>query len=133
MTDDLIIDDLRDFLHDAEADAMGRAADVFSDSGLMREVASSEIDLIDKLQVLIEHDEQTRRFVQYWRDLVGSVPADEFPRRQGLSLPTQAPLVRFTLGQPSLDAPVTLWDALVRHDLIRAYRTLGQLDDDPPA
>jgi hypothetical protein len=62
-----------------------------------------------------------------WRELVETT--DEYPQRRGARLPSSGGW-QWTIGAQLLRASVTLFDAFVRDDVVKRYRTLGTVVED---
>ena len=119
---------LADFLLAAQSDASARCGDPFR-SPLERAMADAEVAVIEQLQTLIYTDDEARAFVSRWRHLVQHAPS-QYPRLRGATLPSnESDTMQWTLGEPALEAAVTLWDAFVSDVGIIQYRTLGQFDN----
>jgi hypothetical protein len=123
------LEELEDFLSDAEQDTSARAGDPFDGTPLTGAFADSEWQLISKLRELITTDEQARAFVRRWRVLVENTAPDEYPQRRGAVFASTAEAT-WTIGKPRLRAAVTLWDAFVRDEAVTDYRTLGTVVED---
>ena len=121
------VEDLHDFLMDAEMDASARAGDLFDRTPFTTAFAEAEIDLIARLRALITDDEHARAFVRRWRTLVQTT--DDYPQRRGARLPSSG-AVQWTIGAQRLRAAVTLFDAFVADDAVKTYRVLGTVVED---
>jgi hypothetical protein len=123
------IEALDTFLLDAAMDAAARAGDSFDRTPLTNIFADAECDLIEKLRNLVTHDAEARAFVRRWQRLVEVAPPDEYPQRRGATF-AKTDDATWTIGAQRLRAAVTLFDALVRDELVKTYRILGTVTED---